>query len=65
MKLHGCVLSWGGVGGGNAYWIWVGIAEGKRSPDLRNSRWEDNIKMILKEIGWEVVDWTDLVQDKD
>lgn len=25
----------------------------------------DNIKMGLKEIGWEDVDWTDLAQDGD
>jgi len=27
-------------------------------------RWEDNIKMCLQEIGWEM-DWIDLAQDKD
>ena len=28
-------------------------------------RWEDNIKTDLKEIGWDVVDWIDIVQDRD
>jgi hypothetical protein len=28
-------------------------------------RWEDNIKMYLKEIGWGDMDWTDLAQDRD
>jgi len=27
--------------------------------------WEDNIKMIIKQIGAEVVDWNDLVQGRD
>jgi hypothetical protein len=27
--------------------------------------WENNIKMDLREIGWEVVDWMHLVQDRD
>jgi hypothetical protein len=25
----------------------------------------DNIKMDLREIGWDVVDWIDLAQDRD
>jgi hypothetical protein len=28
-------------------------------------RWEDNIKMALKEIGWKGVDWSHLAQDRD
>jgi hypothetical protein len=30
-------------------------------------RWEDqyNIKMNLREIGWDGVDWMDMAQDKD
>jgi hypothetical protein len=28
-------------------------------------RWVDNIKMDLREIGWDGVDWVDLVQDRD
>ena len=27
--------------------------------------WEDNIKMGLKEIGWEGVDWINVAQDRD
>jgi hypothetical protein len=26
---------------------------------------EDNIKMDLREIGWESVDWIDMAQDRD
>jgi hypothetical protein len=28
-------------------------------------RWEDNITMDLREIGWKFVDWMHLVQDGD
>jgi hypothetical protein len=28
-------------------------------------RWVDNIKMDLREIGWDVMDWIDLVQNRD
>jgi hypothetical protein len=28
-------------------------------------RWEDNIRMDLTEIGWEVVDWINLAQDRE
>jgi hypothetical protein len=28
-------------------------------------RWEDNIKIDLKEIGWEAVDWIHLAQYSD
>jgi hypothetical protein len=28
-------------------------------------KWEDNIKMDLQEVGYGVMDWIELVQDKD
>jgi hypothetical protein len=28
-------------------------------------RWVDSIKIDLREIGWDVMDWIDLVQDRD
>jgi hypothetical protein len=28
-------------------------------------RWFDNIKMYLKEIGWDGMDWIDLAEDRD
>jgi hypothetical protein len=49
----------------NAYNILVGKPEGKRPGGRRRSRWEDNIRMDLREIGWEVVDWMRLAQDRD
>jgi hypothetical protein len=27
--------------------------------------WVDNIKMDLREIGWDGMDWTDMTQDRD
>jgi hypothetical protein len=27
--------------------------------------WVDNIKMDLREIGWDGVDWVDVAQDRD
>jgi hypothetical protein len=39
--------------------------EGNRSLGSRRRRWEDNIKMDLWEIWWEVVDWMCLAEDKD
>jgi hypothetical protein len=43
----------------NAYRILVGKPEGKRC------RREDNIKNDLRKIGWGVMDWIDLAQDRD
>jgi hypothetical protein len=49
----------------NAYRILVGKPEGKR-PLLRpRRRWEDNIKMDLREVGWHGMDWIDLAHDRD
>jgi hypothetical protein len=49
----------------NAYRILVGKPEGKRPLGRPRRRWVDNIKMDLREIGWDGVDWIDLAQDKD
>jgi hypothetical protein len=32
---------------------------------LRRRRWVDNIKMYLREIGWDGVDLSDVAQDRD
>jgi hypothetical protein len=39
--------------------------EGKRSLRIPRRRWEDNIRVDLKEIGWEGEDWIYLAQDRD
>jgi hypothetical protein len=43
----------------------VGKPEGKRPFGKPRRRWDYNIRMYLREIGWEVVDWIYLVQDRD
>jgi hypothetical protein len=48
----------------NGYRILVGKPEGKRPPGGSRRRWEDNIKMALRDIGWDNMDWIDLTQDK-
>jgi hypothetical protein len=49
----------------NAYRILVGNPEGKRPIGRPRHRWVDNIKMDLREIGWDDMDWIDLDQDRD
>jgi hypothetical protein len=49
----------------NAYRILVGKPEGKRPLGRPRHRWVDNIKMDLREIGWDGMDWIDLDQDRD
>jgi hypothetical protein len=46
----------------NAYRILVGkLPEGKRPLGRPRRRWVDNIKMDLREIGWDGVDWIGLI----
>jgi hypothetical protein len=40
--------------GRNLYRVLVGKPEGKRPLERPNSRWEDEIRMDLREIGWGV-----------
>jgi hypothetical protein len=49
----------------NAYRILVGKSEGKRPLRRPRSRWVDNIKIDLREIEWDGMDWIDLAQDRD
>jgi hypothetical protein len=49
----------------NAYRKLVGKSEGKRPLGRPRHRWVDNIKMDLREIGWNGVDWIELAQDRD
>jgi hypothetical protein len=46
------------------YRLLVGKPEGERPLGRPRCRWIDTIKMDLLEIGWSVVDWTGLVQDR-
>jgi hypothetical protein len=43
----------------------VGKPEGKRPLGRSRRRWENNIRMVLREIGWGGMDWIYLVQDRD
>jgi hypothetical protein len=47
------------------YKVLVGKAEGKRSLGRPRHRWEDGIRMDLREIGWGSVEWIQLAQDRD
>jgi hypothetical protein len=49
----------------NTYRILVGTPEGSRPLGRPRRRWVDNIKMDLKEIGWDGMDWIDLAQNRD
>jgi hypothetical protein len=49
----------------NAYNISVGKPEEKRPIRRSRHRFDDNIRMDLREIGWEVVDWIHLAEDRD
>ncbi|KAJ4435467.1 hypothetical protein ANN_18083 [Periplaneta americana] len=49
----------------NAYRVLVGRPEGKRLLGRPRRRWEDNIKMDLREVGYDDRDWINLAQDRD
>jgi hypothetical protein len=48
----------------SAYRIFVEKPEGKTSLGRPRRRWEDNVGMDFREIGWED-DWIHLDQDRD
>jgi hypothetical protein len=50
----------------SAYWVLMGRPDESR-PLLgrRRCRWDDDIKMYLRETGWEGMDWIDLAQGRD
>jgi hypothetical protein len=49
----------------DAYRISVGKPEGKRPLGRPKRRWVDNIKIDLREIGWDGMDWIKLAQNRD
>jgi hypothetical protein len=49
----------------NAYRILVGKPEGKRPLGRPRRRRVDNVKIDLREIEWDGMDWIDLAQDRD
>jgi hypothetical protein len=62
-------MRWAGhvvrMGKTDAYSILVGKPEGKRPLGSSRCRWVDNIKMDLREIGWDGRDWIELAEDRD
>jgi hypothetical protein len=48
-----------------AYRILVGKPEGKRPLGRSESGWVDDVKMDLREIEWNGMNWIDLAQDRD
>jgi hypothetical protein len=48
-----------------AYRVLVEKPEGRRPLGRPRRRWEDNIKMDFREVGWGGVDCIDLAQDRD
>jgi len=49
----------------NACRVLVGKLERKRPFAISRSRWEDNIKIGIQEVGWEDVDCCNLAEDVD
>ncbi|KAJ4433904.1 hypothetical protein ANN_16217 [Periplaneta americana] len=49
----------------NAYRVLIGRPEGKKPLERPRRRWEDNIKMDLREVGYDDRDWINLSQDRD
>jgi hypothetical protein len=47
------------------YKVLVGKPEGNRPPRRPRRRWEDGIRIDLREIGLGGVDWIRLAQDRD
>jgi hypothetical protein len=51
--------------GRGVYRIFVGKPEGRRPLGRSRLRWEDNIRMDLREVEGGCVDWMELAQDRD
>ena len=49
----------------NSYRVLMGKPEGKRPFGKIRRRWEDNIKMDLREVGCDPGEWIDLAEDRD
>jgi hypothetical protein len=53
------------IGEINEYNILVEKPEGKRPLGRYRCRWMDDIRLDVREIVWDGVDWTHLAQDRD
>jgi hypothetical protein len=45
--------------------FWLENLKGKRPLGRSRCRWEHNIRMDLREIGWDSVNWMHVAQDRD
>jgi hypothetical protein len=50
--------------GRKLYRVLVGKLEGKRPLERPRHRWQNGIRMDLREIGWGDVEWIHLAQDR-
>jgi hypothetical protein len=62
-------MRWAGIvarmgEGSGVYRVLVGRPEGKRQLVRPKRRWEDNIKMNLREIGIDGANWIQVAQDR-
>jgi hypothetical protein len=64
MRWAGNVVGMGEGEKRNAYRRLVRMPEGKRPLGRSRRRWVDNIKMNLREIGWDVMDWINVAQNR-
>jgi hypothetical protein len=62
-EMGGACSAHGGSRG--VYRVLVGKPEGKRPLGRPRSRWEDNVKIDLPEVGCVHMDWIELAQDRD
>jgi hypothetical protein len=46
-------------------WFLLGKPEGRRPFERPRCRWDNNIKMDLREVGWGCIDWINLPEDRD
>ena len=49
----------------NVYRVLLGKPEGKRPLGRPRRKWENNIKMDLREVGCDPGEWIDLAEDRD
>jgi hypothetical protein len=49
----------------NVYRVMIGKPERKRPLGRPRRRWEDGIRMDLRETDWGSIDWIQLAQDRD
>jgi len=65
MRWAGKVACMGGEERRSVYRVLAGKLEGKRPLGRPRSRWEDNVKMDLQEVGCGGMDWIEVAQDRN